>query len=173
MADLEARVLQLERLVERLTRRARVVAWGRSTMAADDTGAVQTVQAGFDAMTRGDAIPIMYHHGFFSSPPIGADLHVIFLNGDRSNAVVVAGNHQTSRFKGAASGDAGLSAQGHLIHLNVGGITIEGNIGHTGNYTLTGNLTVTGSIIAGFGGADQVTVQKHIHDGGDPPTPGT
>jgi phage baseplate assembly protein gpV len=43
---------------------------------------------------------------------------------------------------------------------------------------ITGNVTVTGSIIAGFGGADQVNVQTHKHPtaapgGPSPPTPGT
>lgn len=36
-----------------------------------------------------------------------------------------------------------------------------------------GNLTTPGGVTAGQGTGDQVTLQKHIHAGGPPPTPGT
>lgn len=43
-----------------------------------------------------------------------------------------------------------------------------------GSISITGNVTVTGSVIAGFGGADQVGVQTHLHTGNNiAPTPGT
>lgn len=43
-----------------------------------------------------------------------------------------------------------------------------------GGFKLTGNLQVTGSVIAGFGGVDQVGLQTHIHaSNGTPPTAGT
>jgi len=43
----------------------------------------------------------------------------------------------------------------------------------TGNATINGVLTVSQGIAAGYGGADLVTVQNHIHAAnGDPPTPG-
>ena len=61
-----------------------------------------------------------------------------------------------------------------------GNLTIEGNLllGGTieaaagGPYA--GNITTSGNIIAGFGGADQVTLQLHEHTANNtPPTPGT
>ena len=66
-------------------------------------------------------------------------------------------------------------------------VTVQGNasITVTGTNTVTapttafvGNITATGEITAGFGGADQVTLQKHEHpttpDGPmAPPVPGT
>lgn len=43
-----------------------------------------------------------------------------------------------------------------------------------GGFKLTGNLQVTGSVIAGFGGVDQVGLQTHTHTAnGVPPTAGT
>ncbi len=95
---LERRVAMLERLVERLTRRNGTPhTLGRTLMDANDSGAVQTIQTRFDALTIGDNVPVLYHHGFFSVPPIGADVHVSFLNGDRSKAVIVASNVQGAR----------------------------------------------------------------------------
>lgn len=43
-----------------------------------------------------------------------------------------------------------------------------------GGFKITGNLQVTGSVIAGFGGVDQVGLQTHVHaSNGTPPTAGT
>lgn len=44
----------------------------------------------------------------------------------------------------------------------------------SGSIAITGNVTVTGSVIAGFGGADQVGLQTHSHTANNvAPTPGT
>ncbi len=181
-AALEARVAQLERICAHqqrqiaglMQRKGTHFALGRSTLNVNDSGAVQTVQAQLDALSIRDNIPILYHHGFFSAPPIGADLHVAFLDGDRSKAVVVASNHQSYRMTGAAPGDAGLYAQGQTIHLTAGGILVSGNVAHTGNFTLNGNLSVTGSVTAGAGSGDSVTLQGHRHPANNtPPTGGT
>lgn len=64
-----------------------------------------------------------------------------------------------------AMSSAGLvltDSNGNVISMMAGGIAV------------TGNLTVTGSVIAGYGGPDQVGLQTHEHPGGvPPPTPGT
>ena len=174
-AMLEARVAILERQLNALMqRRGTHFALARSTMNVNDAGPVQTVQARLDALSTRDNIPVLYHYGFFGAPPVGADLHVAFLDGDRSKAVVIASNHQSHRMTGVSPGDAGLYAQGAIVHLSGSGIGLTGNISHTGNYTLTGNLTVTGSVTAGAGGGDQVTLQQHKHPANNtPPTPGT
>lgn len=71
------------------------------------------------------------------------------------------------------------------IVLNGNGIKIADIYGNiiemkSGSIAITGNLTVTGSIISGFGGADQVNLQTHLHAGVQigggsttAPTPGT
>ena len=175
-AMLEARIVMLERqLVSQgrqipalSQRRGAPFALARSTMNVNDSGPVQTVQAQLDALSTRDNIPVLYHYGFFGAPPVGADLHVAFLDGDRSKAVVIASNHQSHRMTGVSPGDAGLYAQGAIIHLKSGGIAMSGNV------TLTGNLTVTGSVTAGAGGGDQVTLQQHRHPANNtPPTAGT
>jgi hypothetical protein len=175
IAMLAQKVASLERQVDALSRRrGSPFALARSTMNVNDGGAVQTVQAQLDALSVRDNIPLLYHYGFFSAPPVGADLHVAFLDGDRSKAVVIATNHQSYRMKGIAPGDAGLFAQGAIVHLSAAGIGLTGNVAHAGNYTLTGNLSVTGSVIAGAGGADQVGLQTHKHPSNNtPPTPNT
>lgn len=44
----------------------------------------------------------------------------------------------------------------------------------TGDLAVTGKITATKGITAGFGGADQVGLQTHVHPGNNqPPTPGT
>lgn len=44
----------------------------------------------------------------------------------------------------------------------------------SGSIAITGNVTVTGSVIAGFGGADQVGLQTHLHSANNvAPTPGS
>ncbi len=175
-AMLEARIIMLERqlasqgrqIAALSQRRGASFALARSTMNVNDSGPVQTVQAQLDALSTRDNIPVLYHYGFFSAPPVGADLHVAFLDCDRSKAVVIASNHQSHRMTGVAPGDAGLYAQGAIIHLKSGGIAM------TGNVTLTGNLTVTGSVTAGAGGGDSVTLQQHKHPANNtPPTAGT
>jgi phage gp45-like len=175
IAMLAEKVAALERQVDALSRRrGSSFALARSTMNVNDSGVVQTVQAQLDALSVRDNIPVLYHYGFFSAPPIGADLHVAFLDGDRSKAVVIATNHQSYRMKGIAPGDAGLYAQGTIVHLSAGGIGLTGNIAHTGNYTLTGNMLVTGSVTAGAGGPDQVGLQTHKHPSNNtPPTANT
>jgi phage gp45-like len=172
---LAEKVARLERQVDALSRRRGTpFALARSTMDVNDSGVVQTVQAQLDALSVRDNIPVLYHYGFFSAPPVGADLHVAFLDGDRSKAVVIATNHQSHRMQGIAPGDAGLYAQGAIVHLSASGIGLTGNVAHAGNYTLTGNLSVTGSVIAGAGGSDQVGLQSHRHPANNtPPTANT
>ena len=175
-AALEQRILYLERRIERLERRRGGVpqAFGRSLMAADDSGPVQTVQTQLDALTWADGIPVLYHYGYFASPPIGTDFHLSFLDGDRSKAVIVASNNQDARFTGAALADAGLFAHGLLFHLTASGFLVTGNTTHTGNYTLNGDQHATGAVIGGYGGGDQVGLQTHFHpSNGAPPGPGS
>jgi phage gp45-like len=181
-AILEARVATLERQIDTLLRRqGSPFAFARSTMSVNDTGAVQTVQAQLDALSIRDNIPLLYGYGVTGSPPVSADLHIAFLDGDRSKAVIVASGHQTYRLKGLAVGDSALyDSRGHQVWLTPAGITLTGNVAHAGNYTLTGNLSVignvsaTGSVIAGSGGADQVGLQTHKHPAANtPPTPNT
>jgi phage gp45-like len=181
VSDLTGRVLWLEREVARLSRRiGSPFALARTTNAPDDSGAVQTVQAQLDPLSTRDGIPVMYHYGFGSVPPIGTDLHIAYLDGDRSKGIVIASGNQAARLSGKSPGDAWMAGHDFSIVINAGGINITGNVTHNGNYTLDGTMAITGAltatqgITAGAGGADQVTLQKHVHvSNGVTPTPGT
>ena len=62
-----------------------------------------------------------------------------------------------------SSGVTLADKNGNVIKMQAGSIAIT-----------TTSLTVNGSVIAGFGGADQVGLQTHEHTGNNtPPTPGT
>ena len=176
IAILEAQVAALARQNAHLTtRRGTPFALARTTLAASDGGAVQMVQARMDALSLRDNIPILYHYEYFGSPPVGADLHLAFLDGDRSKAVAIASGHQSHRMTGAATGDAGLYAQGMTIHLTSGGILIGGNVTLTGNLSVTGAISATGEVTAKSGGGSVTLSQHHGHQSGssNPPVPGT
>jgi phage gp45-like len=159
--DLEARVALLERLVARLTRQNGAIAFARSTMAPVDTGAVQTSQGRFDALTVRDAMPVLQHYGYASVMPADGDKVVAHLGGQRSAAVVITTGHQTYRYKGQAVGEVTIyDMWGRSIRLTANGIVLNA---HGQPVVLNGDLHATGAIIAGYGGADQVGLQSHDH----------
>lgn len=182
-ASQEARIAALERQVMALMRRVGApFSLARSTLPVNDSGAVQTVQAQLDALSSRDNIPLLYSFGYTAAPPVSADLHIAYLDNDRSKAVIVASGHQTYRLRNLALGDAAIyDIRGAYVWLGAGGPNVQ----CAGNpMTVHGDLHVTGAIIAGFGGADQVGLQTHKHNQGadshsdaevptDAPTPGT
>ena len=160
VAMLARQVVMLERQVSALMlRRGAPFALARTTLAVNDTGPVQTVQAQLDALSTRDNIPLLYGFGVTGSPPIGTDLHLAFLDGDRSKSVAIAGGHQTYRLRGLLVGDSALyDIRGATVWLTSAGPAINGAGQPT---TVTGDLHVTGAVIAGFGGPDQVNLQTH------------
>ncbi len=100
----------------------------------------------------------------FGSPPIGTDLHLAFLDGDRAKSLVIAGGHQTYRLRNLGVGDSALyDLRGAYVWLTAGGPSVA----CAGNpMTIAGDLHVTGAVIAGYGGADQVGLQTHKHGEG-------
>jgi phage gp45-like len=175
---LSQRVVMLERQVTTLSlRRGTPFALARSSLAVNDTGPVQTVQAQLDALSTRDNIPLLYCFGITGSPPIGTDLHLAFLDGDRAKALGIAGGHQTYRLRNLGVGDAALyDIRGAYVWLTAAGPAVN----CAGSPMLvTGDLHVTGAVIAGYGGADQVGLQTHKHGTGTAaagtvvPTPST
>jgi phage gp45-like len=159
------KVAALERqLNAQSARRPVPFALARTTLAVSDAGPVQTVQAQLDALTMRDNIPLLYGFGVTGSPPIAADLHVAFIDGDRSKAVAIASGHQTYRLRNLGLGDSALyDIRGAYVWLTAGGPSVN----CAGNpMTVTGDLHVTGAVIAGYGGADQVGLQSHRHGEG-------
>lgn len=79
------------------------------------------------------------------------------------------------RFK-ADGGLKIVDGHGNVLETTAGGFELTPAAG--GAFKVTGNIQATGTIIAGFGGADQVSLQTHVHPTAalgapSPPTPGT
>jgi Phage protein Gp138 N-terminal domain len=86
----------------------------------------------------------------------------IFIPGIRSLGNVPA------NINGSAAEFRTFSGNTKIAFSDAAGIVL------TGNVSVTGALTATQNITAGQGGADQVTLQNHVHpSNGSPPTPGT
>lgn len=114
--------------VERIWRRVLLlVGRGRVTL-VDDSGAVQFMQARLDSSSLKDGIPRLAEYGFQSNPPVGSDVTVLFMAGNRSDGVVIACGHQTYRMRGLADGEVAISDdKGQHVYLSAAGIRVQGN----------------------------------------------
>ena len=165
VAMLARQVVMLERQVSALMlRRGAPFALARTTLAVNDTGPVQTVQAQLDALSTRDNIPLLYGFGVTGSPPIGTDLHLAFLDGDRAKSLAIAGGHQTYRLRNLSVGDFGALRSPRCLYLADRWGPSVACAGQP--MTIAGDLHVTGAVIAGYGGADQVGLQTHKHGEG-------
>ena len=100
------------------------VSIGRVT-AASDSGPIQKLQVQTPLEIRGDT-PRMSDFGFSSGLPVGSDVVVAFLGGDRSSGVIIASNHQSHRQSGLNPGETIIYSQwGQLVKLTETGITID------------------------------------------------
>jgi phage gp45-like len=140
---LEQRVDQLERLL-RLQ-----VALARSTAPVVDTGVIQTIQGKIDPVSIRDGMPVLLNFGFSSSLPIGGDHVAVFLNGDRSQPLVVGTNHQRYRYKGLNPGETVLyDMYGNTILLNGAGIQMTASAAVQVNAPA---LITSGNVVVGTG----------------------
>lgn len=97
---------------------------GRIT-AHNDSGGVQEVQYQTPLEVR-DKTPRMAEFGFSSGLPVGTDVVLAFLGGDRSSAVIVASNNPSFRHTGLSSGETVIYNQwGMYVKLTEKGIEIE------------------------------------------------
>ncbi|HZR87899.1 MAG TPA: phage baseplate assembly protein [Bradyrhizobium sp.] len=152
----------LDRLATRFKHAMR---FGRLLL-TDDTGPVQRLQADFgpiDASGKSlgirDRLPRLVEYGLASSPPAGSDVVVTCHDGDLSNAVVVATNHQASRLKNLNPGDVALyDNRGNTIVLSAAGITLTPCAG--GKVFIDGELDATGDVKAGG-----ISLMNHVHPG--------
>lgn len=96
------------------------------TVGLNDTGATQKVQYQ-TPLEVADTVRLA-EFGFSSSLPVGTDVVLAFLGGDRSNPVIIASNHQAYRYKGLNPGESVLYNQtGQYVRLSENGIYIEAN----------------------------------------------
>ncbi|WP_234813495.1 phage baseplate assembly protein domain-containing protein [Candidatus Williamhamiltonella defendens] len=97
---------------------------GRVT-ATSDSGPIQKLQVQTPLEVRGDT-PRMSDFGFSSGLPVGTDVVITFLGGDRSSGVIIASNHQSHRQSGLKPGETVIYSQwGQLVKLTETGITID------------------------------------------------
>ena len=142
MSDLEGRIASLERTVAALQRQLRQpIGFARSTAAPVDTGKVQTIQGQMDALSKRDAMPVLFHYGFSSSMPVDGDKVIGYLTSDRSSGVVIATGHQQYRLTGLSTGEVALyDMWGRSVVLGSGGVTINAN---NAPIDITNGTTVT------------------------------
>ncbi|MDE8559054.1 phage baseplate assembly protein V [Pantoea vagans] len=108
-----------------------------------DTGPAQTLQYrnAIEVMTAAR----LAEFGFSSGPPVGSDVVVAFLGGDRSNPVVIATNSKAYRHTGLKSGETVIYDQwGQFIKLTEHGITVEAN-GQPVTVSRATVVTITGT----------------------------
>ncbi|HGM4943585.1 phage baseplate assembly protein domain-containing protein [Serratia liquefaciens] len=97
---------------------------GRIT-AHSDAGGIQKLQYQTPLEVRGET-PRMAEFGFSSGLPVGTDVVIAYLGGDRSSAVIVASNNQQYRHPGLKSGESVIYNQwGMFIKLTENGIEVE------------------------------------------------
>ncbi|HGM7154170.1 TPA: phage baseplate assembly protein [Serratia marcescens] len=90
-----------------------------------DAGGIQKLQYQTPLEVRGDT-PRMAEFGFSSGLPVGTDVVLAYLGGDRSSAVIVASNNQQYRQSGLKSGETLIYNQwGMFVKLTENGIEIE------------------------------------------------
>lgn len=141
-------------LFERLyTRLLMTIGRGRVTT-VNDGGNVQMLQVRLGQDEVRDTTPRLAEYGLTSVPPVGTDVVVIFVGGDRSAGVAVATGNQAARPKGLKGGEVALhDDQGQIIHISRAGITIKGagnpvTIQDTPKVRMvTDRLEVTGDIV--------------------------
>ena len=165
--------------VERLYRRVQLMAGiGRTTAPANDSGRVQTVQVRLSPDEVRDGTQVAGQFGLSSHAPVGSDVVMLFLGGDRSKGIVLATLHGDSRFRGLKPGETALSnATGMSVHLSADGIVVECGgkpLTFRGGTKARFEMPVesTGEVTAMVDG-DSVTVSQHRHPGTVQPQPHT
>lgn len=137
---------------------------GRVTT-SNDSKSAQILQVRLGALETRDGTPRLAEFGFTSRPPVGSDVVVLFIAGDRSNGVAVATGHQASRPIGLEEGEAMVyDLWGKSIYFTkAGGIVIDAKntpvaINNATTVTInaadevvmnTPQLRVSGDIVAG------------------------
>jgi phage gp45-like len=147
--------------LERIWRRMLyVIGRGKVTL-ADDTQGVQYLQVQMGALETRDNTPRLAEFGFASVPPVGSDVIVVFIAGDRSNGVAIASGHQGSRPRGWLPGEVGIYDDiGQMVKLARTGIVISAPLG----FTINGNVVVNGTVeSSGEGTFEGIKVSTHTH----------
>ncbi len=104
-------------------------------------GKLQTLQVSLLADESKDTVDHLEPYGFTSNPPIGAEVLVCFIEGDRSHGVAIAAADRRYRIQNLNAGEVAIyDNAGHSIKFTSTGIVITGNVTITGNVDTTGTL---------------------------------
>ncbi len=111
--------------ISRLYRQVRMMLGLGKVTGSSDAGVAQNVQYQTQMEVRSNT-PRMAEFGFSSGLPVGTDVVLAFLGGDRSNAVIIGSNHQGFRHTGLADGETVIYDQwGQYVKLTEAGIVVE------------------------------------------------
>ncbi|KEA54681.1 baseplate assembly protein [Mangrovibacter sp. MFB070] len=114
----------------------------------DDSGTAQKIQ--YQTPLEVASAHRLLDFGFSSGLPVGSDVVIAFVGGDRSSPVVIASGHQSYRHTGLNPGETVIYNQwGLSILLTESGITIEA-AGQDVTINNANNLTATATGMAKF-----------------------
>jgi phage baseplate assembly protein V len=113
---------QVSQCSREIWRRVRlIVGRGRLTL-SDDSKTAQLLQVQLNSLEVRDQTPRLAEFGFTSRPPVGSDVVMLFLGGNRSNGVAIATGHQPSRPKNLTEGEVMLyDLWGKHVYLKADG----------------------------------------------------
>lgn len=140
----------MDSLIHRVARRV-LLAIGRARVTTvNDAGNVQLAQVQSNDLETIDNMPRLAEFGLTSNPPVGTDVTVVFIGGDRGNGVIVATGHQASRPKGLKPGETMIYSQdGKSVYLTAaGGIVVDAKgqnvtVNNAGTATINASMSVT------------------------------
>lgn len=153
--------------IARIWRRVQLTVGRGRVTTSNDSKSAQLLQVAIGPLETRDNTPRIAEFGFTSLPPVGSDVVLVFMGGDRSSGVVVATNHQPSRPTGLLEGESMVyDLWGHYIHFTEAGIVIEAKgqpvtvndastvtvnastevVLNTPDLQVNGNITATGNI---------------------------
>jgi phage baseplate assembly protein V len=113
-------------ILVRLWTRVRMMLSSGRVAIVDDSGVVQKMQGVLSLAEVIDQLQRAAEFGFTSNPPVGSDMLVAFIGGERTKGIVLGTNHPGSRPTGLQPGEAMLySLAGQRVYLSAGGIVID------------------------------------------------
>lgn len=152
MADL---LTTVRKLVEPILHRVKVLAQRGVVRSTDDSRKALEVQAAVLAGETLSRIERFAHFGFTSRPPVGAEVIVLCLGGNRDHPIAIADEDRRSRPVGLlAAGETVIYATGGaLVHVKADGSVV---VVAPGGASVQGDLEVSGDVLAGGDVADAV-----------------